>query len=99
MLKFSSRITIPVESPQKGIAIITALAPDNVLAPSDVEIKSDLRNGQLEIVILVTGDTGRFLHTLNDLLRCLVAIDKSINLLSQLEKKPVKRHASAKKSS
>lgn len=91
-------MTIPVKNDKSGMAMIVALAPDNISTPPGIEVKSHFKGKTLEVLISVSNNTGRFLHTFNDLIRCLIAIDKSINVLSQIEKKSVGTHASAKKS-
>lgn len=98
MLKISSKIIVPIKDPRIRMAIDVALAPDNASTPPGIEVKSYLKGKNLEIEILVSDDSGRFLHAFNDLIRCLIAIDNSISLLSQIKKKSVGAHASTKKS-
>jgi len=89
MTKIISRIIITVKDPKLGLAMALALTPDNIIVPPKVKVKSSFKDHHLVIQIQVSDNSGGFLHTFNDIMRCLVAIDKSINLLSQIEKKSV----------
>ncbi len=77
------RLVVPIMNARAGEAIARALEPDNRAAPPGVSASAALREGALEVTIVVEDGPGGCLHAFNDLIRCLAAVDKSIRVLSE----------------
>ncbi|RLE78363.1 MAG: hypothetical protein DRJ56_00140 [Thermoprotei archaeon] len=77
------RLMVPVRDARAGRAMARALEPDNRTAPPGVSVSAALREGALEVTIVVEDGPGGCLHAFDDLMRCLTAVDKSIRVLSE----------------
>ncbi len=76
-------ITLFAENPKKANSLIRALNPDNTSLPYGIEVQVFRFNNVVRFMIKVDGNSGRFLHTFNDIMLCLLAVDNSINTLIQ----------------
>ena len=74
------KLYIQTKEPKLAESIIKALNPDNVFIPSDLKIDTKIKDS-LVMIEISSKNIGRFLNTFNDIMRCLIAIDKSINVL------------------
>ena len=62
-----------------------ALAPDNLVLPTGLTIKMSIQNGNLNIVVKdISGKIERVKQTVNDILRCMRAVHRTLRTVSQI---------------
>jgi len=62
-------------------SILEAVSPDNVQVPEGIDIKTHLKENILKIEISCSKGIGSLILTLDDLLSCIRAAEKTINQL------------------
>lgn len=65
----------------KASSILEAISPDNVMIPEGIEIKTNLKENMLILIISCSKGVGSLIATLDDLLSCIQAAEKTINQL------------------
>jgi len=74
----SALLKIKYESSEIAEALYRAVEPDNVDLPSGLKIKVIKRENSILFYIECEGKIGRLLQTLDDLLACIQAAERSI---------------------
>ena len=60
-------------------AIVEAVSPDNYQSPEGLELSVERRKSEVTIKVHCSKGVGSILSTLNDLLSCLAAAEKSLS--------------------
>lgn len=73
-----AELRIQFKDPSRAVAILKALEPDNKTAPEGLSIEGSVLDSTLVIRVKTSLGVGTLLNTLNDLITCISAADKSI---------------------
>jgi hypothetical protein len=77
----STKIDITYKDKKTAAAIQRAITPDNVGAPEGMHIITNLNGNSLEIEVYSERSIGSLISTLDDLLSCIQAAEKTIEEL------------------
>ena len=73
-----AKATIRYSNMEIANAILEAIGPDNCQAPKGIEIDITLIGSVLNLEVLCAKGVGSFITTLDDLLACISAAEKTI---------------------
>ncbi|MCS7386424.1 MAG: KEOPS complex subunit [Candidatus Methanomethylicota archaeon] len=73
-------------------AIACAVEPDNLQAPRGLAVAARKVDGEVEVEIECEGKVETLLQTLDDLLSCIQAAEKSLNFAQQSYKEDCSNH-------
>jgi len=74
-------LTLHYPDEETAKAVAEAVRPDNYQAPEGMQINIKRRKTELDVHILCPKGVGSLIQTLDDLLGCLSAAEKTINSL------------------
>jgi len=74
-----TRITVNFDSKREARAVADALAPDNVDASKQVRVKTVVRGKAVEASVNCRGRLETFIATIDDLLSCMLAAEKTLH--------------------
>jgi len=81
-LKIEAKIVLKYENEEKAEAVASAVSPDNVKYP-ELSIRTFNDGCQVATLVSCKGKIGTFITTVDDLLRCLIVAEKTINLVKE----------------
>ena len=70
------------QDPETARAVADAVSPDNFQAPEGMEIAVNVEGSTIEIRVTCPKGVGSLISTLDDLMSCLAAAEKTIDSLS-----------------
>ena len=85
MLRIEAKIVLQYEDERKAEAIARAVSPDNVEYPDKLSIETFNENCHVLTLINCKGEIGTFIATVDDLLRCIVLAEKTVNLAGKTQ--------------
>jgi len=83
-LKIQAKIVLKYENEEKAKAVASAVSPDNVKYP-ELSIRTFNDGCQVVTLIGCKGKIGTFITTVDDLLRCLIVAEKTVNLVRETQ--------------
>jgi tRNA threonylcarbamoyladenosine modification (KEOPS) complex Pcc1 subunit len=72
------QITLPYKDPETAASIQEATAPDNKETPPDITIHSTTKGTTLQITVIATTGMATLIATIDDLLSCIQAAEKTL---------------------
>ena len=78
---FEANLELKFRNEKTARSILEAVSPDNIQAPEGIMVKTLLNDNILKIEITCSRGIGSLILTLDDLLSCIQAAEKTINLL------------------
>jgi len=79
--KVEASLELKFKDENMARSILDAISPDNVHVPEGIEIKTDLRDNILVLEIGCSKGVGSMIATLDDLLSCIQAAERTIKQL------------------
>ena len=83
-MKIEAEIVLKYENEEKAKAVASAVSPDNVKY-QELSIRTFNDGCQVVTLISCKGKIGTFIITVDDLLRCLIVAEKTINLVKETQ--------------
>ena len=83
-MKIEAEIVLKYENEEKAKAVASAVSPDNVKYP-ELSIRTFNDGCQVVTLIGCKGKIGTFITTIDDLLRCLIVAEKTINSVKEIQ--------------
>jgi len=83
-LKIEAKVVLKYENEEKAEAVASAVSPDNVKY-QELSIRTFNDGCQVATLISCKGKIGTFITTVDDLLRCLIVAEKTINLVKETQ--------------
>lgn len=74
-------LSVVFEDEETAESIILAIEPDNLQAPSKLDVKSSVVGRCLEVSITCRGKLETLIQTVDDLLSCIQVAEKSIKCI------------------
>ena len=78
-----TRIVLEAESAREAEAITRALSPDNLVLPKGMKISVRSKGSAIIAEIIFSGRIQTLMPTIDDLLRCAQAADRTLKSLSK----------------
>jgi hypothetical protein len=83
--RLEAKITLKYENQKTAEAIFKALTPDNLAAPSDVQVSTIRKGNKVITNVKVEGKFATFTATIDDLLFSAATAEKALRTLSKTE--------------
>ncbi len=77
-----AELTLNYNNEETARAVADAVGPDNYQAPEGMEVTVKVKKAQIEVHVICPKGVGSLISTLDDLMRCLAAAEKTISSLS-----------------
>ncbi|RJS85444.1 hypothetical protein CW706_01185 [Candidatus Bathyarchaeota archaeon] len=83
-MRMEAKISLMYEDEKMRKAILMAISPDNMETPKNLEVKSLIEKDKVVTLIIYNGENFLTLQsTMDDLLSCVSAAEKTISALKQ----------------
>jgi hypothetical protein len=79
--KLQVTITLEYDDKETAAAVAKAVSPDNLKTPPGLTVISELKNNSVVTEIKIEDKLATFIATIDDLLSCASAAEKTVNVL------------------
>ncbi|MEM2896634.1 MAG: KEOPS complex subunit Pcc1 [Candidatus Bathyarchaeia archaeon] len=83
---FKAEIKLVCKNKEIAKAISKAVAPDNVKIPKFIKVKTIARSKKVFSKIVCSKRLDSFMYTLDDLISCIQAADKTLGVIKDVER-------------
>jgi hypothetical protein len=81
--RLEATITLEYDDPQTAQAIAEAVSPDNLEVPAGLTVKTQWVGNLVVSEVALEGKMATFIATLDDLLSCVSAAEKSLHVVKR----------------